>query len=506
LARIPVDPRAKELIDALTKEQRKLNNLIKENQFAGVDLSTEIAQQEKKVEAAQKKVNEFTEGLTGLSDVKEKAKTKQQELKERESRALEERASGQITQDVSFPTGRDGQKVSGQLTAETQRVKKTQLDQAEQETVKETTSAFERSLTPSQTRREMSGAGVSIAGAGIEEIQPVGPGKFVVERKFDQDPDGYFILPGRGSLVSRLISVNDFTNNLYGLDSAVVSEYQKALGLSQSGVMNRELEDKIVSLVEDISYVNYRNALGGRPQIQWEEALINPEKFNLKKGEKGPGSPKGPSPEQIQARAQSIQLLSTELGIDIDKKDLQKLARDWATGLYDANTIKAQIARVGTIDFNKGAAAETLNTLKQYASDFGIEFDETWFNKATTRVLKYRDDIETYNQQIKDLAKSQYPTLAAQIDSGFTVRQLASPYIQNMSRILEIDSGTIGLNDKTIKQALTGLNPEGQPMTTPLWQFEQQLRQDPRWNYTNNAQEDLMGTARQILKNFGLVS
>jgi hypothetical protein len=75
-----------------------------------------------------------------------------------------------------------------------------------------------------------------------------------------------------------------------------------------------------------------------------------------------------------------------------------------------------------------------------------------------------------------------------------------------MSRILEIDPGTIGLNDRTIKQALTGLNPEGKPMTTPLWQFEQELRQDPRWNYTNNAQEDLMGTARQILKNFGLVS
>jgi hypothetical protein len=504
LARIPVDPRAKELIDALTKEQRKLNNLIKENQFAGVDLSAEIAQQERKVEAAQKKVNEFTEGLTSLSDVKEKAKTKQKELKERESRALEERASGQITQDVSFPTGRDGEMVSGQLTAETQRVRKTQLDQKRQDSVEATTSAFERSLTPSQTRREISGAGVSIAGAGINEIQPIGPGKFVVERKFDQDPDGYFILPSRGSLVSRIVSVNDFTNNLYGLDSAVVSEYQKALGLSQSGVMNRQLEESILSLVEDVSYLNYRNALGGRPQVQWEEALIDPKKFNLK-GLKD-GAPKGPSPEQIRARVESIELLSTELGIDLEGKDIQRLARDWATGLYDSNTIRAQIARVGTIDFNKGAAAETLNTLKQYASDLGIQFDETWFNKATTRILKYKDDSETYNQQIRDLAKSQYPTLAEQIDAGFTVRQLASPYVQNMSRILEIDPGTISLNDRTIKQALTGLSPEGKPMTTPLWQFEQELRQDPRWNYTNNAQEDLMGTARQILKNFGLVS
>jgi len=503
LARIPVDPRAKELIDALTKEQRKLNNLIKENQFAGVDLTKEIAEQEKKVEAAQKKVNEFTEGLTGLDDVKEKAKTKQQELRERELRALEERASGQVSQDVAFPVGRGGEMVSGQLTAETQRVRKTQLDARRQDVTQEATSAFDRPLTSAPS--VISDDKVFISGVELNAIQPMGPGKFVVQQKFDQDPDGYLILSPSGGRVSRLVSVNDFTNNLYQLDSSVISEYQKALGLSQSGVMNRELENRILTLVEDVSYLNYRNALVNRSQIQWEEALINPEKFNLK-GLRGDGAPAGPSPEQIRARAQSIELLSTELGIDLESKDLQRLARDWASGLYDANTIRAQIARVGTIDFNKGAAAETLNTLKQYASDLGIEFDETWFNKAATRILKYKDDSETYNQQIRDFAKSQYPTLAEQIDAGFTVRQLASPYVQNMSRILEIDPGTISLNDRTIKQALTGLSPEGKPMTTPLWKFEQELRQDPRWNYTNNAQEDLMGTARQILKNFGLVS
>jgi hypothetical protein len=39
-----------------------------------------------------------------------------------------------------------------------------------------------------------------------------------------------------------------------------------------------------------------------------------------------------------------------------------------------------------------------------------------------------------------------------------------------------------------------------------LWEFQQQLRQDPRWNYTRNAQDSLMGTARKVLQDFGLVS
>jgi len=53
---------------------------------------------------------------------------------------------------------------------------------------------------------------------------------------------------------------------------------------------------------------------------------------------------------------------------------------------------------------------------------------------------------------------------------------------------------------------MTGLNTEGKPATKPLWQFEQELRKDPRWNYTNNAQQSLMNTARQVLQDFGLVS
>jgi len=506
---LAIDPRERELQQEIAKAKsdlRRLKNRQKNIANSGVT-SQDIERQSKLVKDAEQQLTDFREQRVARLGGKTAAEKAQTKLTKREEELAELERRAQAGEPAPRPGVIRGGVPEREVSVQDIQRAQSRVTQAQPEVAVEpqaTTSAFERSLTPSQTRREMSGAGVSIAGAGINEIQPIGPGKFVVERKFDQDPDGYFILPSRGSLVSRIVSVNDFTNNLYGLDSAVVSEYQKALGLSQSGVMNRQLEESILSLVEDVSYLNYRNALGGRPQVQWEEALIDPKKFNLK-GLKD-GAPKGPSPEQIRARAESIELLSTELGIDLEGKDIQRLARDWATGLYDSNTIRAQIARVGTIDFNKGAAAETLNTLKQYASDLGIQFDETWFNKATTRILKYKDDSETYNQQIRDLAKSQYPTLAEQIDAGFTVRQLASPYVQNMSRILEIDPGTISLNDRTIKQALTGLSPEGKPMTTPLWQFEQELRQDPRWNYTNNAQEDLMGTARQILKNFGLVS
>jgi hypothetical protein len=268
--------------------------------------------------------------------------------------------------------------------------------------------------------------------------------------------------------------------------------------------MNPVLEEKITNLVDSVSYLNYRNAIAGNSkQIKWEEALLDPAKFNLGKAL---GTGGGPSPEQVKVKTESIKVISTELGIDLDNSNLQKLARDWASGLYDATTIKSQIARLGNIDFTKGLAGETVSILKQYASDFGVQYDDSWFTRAATNILKAKESEDTYNNQIREIAKSRYPTLSSQIDAGFTVRQLASPYLQSMSRVLEIDAGTIGLEDPTITRSLTGLNQEGKPGTTPLWQFEQELRKDPRWNFTKNAQDSLMNTTRKVLQDFGLVS
>jgi len=505
---LAIDPRERELQQEVVKaktELRRLKNRQKNIANSGVT-DADITRQDKLVKDVEKELSDFREeriarlgGKTAAEKAEAKLTKRQEELAELERRSQ-----------AGEPSPRPGVIRGGvperEVSVQDIQRAQTRVTQAQSKITEEEApvSAYQGPLDSSQLRKEVSGSGISIIGVNPNEIDkliPTGLGTFA----FEGYDDNLFIIPSPGSRLSSLVSSTRFARELYNLPASEVARYQKTLGVAETGQMTRALEEEIFGVVGEVSYLNYQGAFTGKPAIDWEQALINPERFGLGQA-RGTGAPAGPSAEQIRARAQSIELLSTELGIDLEDKDLQRLARDWASGLYDANTIRAQIARVGTIDFNKGAAAETLNTLKQYASDLGIEFDETWFNKAATRILKYKDDSETYNQQIRDFAKSQYPTLAEQIDAGFTVRQLASPYIQNMSRILEIDPGTIGLNDRTIKQALTGLNPEGKPMTTPLWQFEQQLRQDPRWNYTNNAQEDLMGTARDILRNFGLVS
>jgi hypothetical protein len=38
-----------------------------------------------------------------------------------------------------------------------------------------------------------------------------------------------------------------------------------------------------------------------------------------------------------------------------------------------------------------------------------------------------------------------------------------------------------------------------------IWQFENDLRKDPLWKKTQNAQDSAMQVAHQVLQNFGMV-
>lgn len=217
------------------------------------------------------------------------------------------------------------------------------------------------------------------------------------------------------------------------------------------------------------------------------------------------GTGTGPSAKELNNKKEAIKLIATELGVELTDGQINSLGYDYANGNIDATTVKSRIASTGNINFATGEAAKTIDSLKATAASYGVSYDPSWYNQSAKDILIGKVDNDTITQQLKELAKSRYPSLAKQIDSGYTVKQIASPYLQSMANILEINPNDITMEDPTIKQAFTSLNADGQPSTKALWQFEQDLKQDPRWRFTKNAQTDLMGTARKVLQDFGLV-
>jgi hypothetical protein len=179
------------------------------------------------------------------------------------------------------------------------------------------------------------------------------------------------------------------------------------------------------------------------------------------------------------------------------------------TGVLE-DTIKAQLAS-GKVAIDKsgipeGPMGKTFVTLKQMAYENGIQLSDSAALDYANKVGANQMDINTALDNIRTSAASAFPQFTDQIKAGTNLKTLADPYIQSMSNILEIPSSSIDLFDPTVRGALSYTGADGKPATKSLYDFEQTLRNDPRWNYTSNARKSLDSVGLQVLRNFGLAN
>lgn len=66
-----------------------------------------------------------------------------------------------------------------------------------------------------------------------------------------------------------------------------------------------------------------------------------------------------------------------------------------------------------------------------------------------------------------------------------------------MARVLEVPDAAIKLNDPTLRSAI------GPDKEMSIYDFEKSLRKDSRWQYTNNAREEVSNAALKVLRDFG---
>jgi hypothetical protein len=155
-----------------------------------------------------------------------------------------------------------------------------------------------------------------------------------------------------------------------------------------------------------------------------------------------------------------------------------------------------------------GDAAKFQQQLTQLAADNGLRHTQDYYTKAAQAVVGGTSTWDDYAQSIRQEAALKYPSFADRlVKDGQSVKDLASSYTKAMDGLLEQADGTTTIFTPEINKALTSLDPKTQqPTQKPLWQFENEVRQDPRWLKTNNARESMNGVASKVLKDFGFAS
>jgi hypothetical protein len=192
----------------------------------------------------------------------------------------------------------------------------------------------------------------------------------------------------------------------------------------------------------------------------------------------------------LAAARQAVINQAAKVGATLDEATLnyassQLYRQGWQPEQLDAalsGYVKIKQGQVG------GETGTSIDQLRALADANGVSYNDNYYQTAAQSIVKGTKTLQDYVNDVRVQAASAYPVYADQIKAGQNVKDIASPYIQRMGALLEINDQDINLNDSTIREAISGINPEtGKAQAKSLWQFENDLRKDPRWAKTANA-------------------
>jgi hypothetical protein len=152
-----------------------------------------------------------------------------------------------------------------------------------------------------------------------------------------------------------------------------------------------------------------------------------------------------------------------------------------------------------------GQAGADADQLKQSAWRNGIKVSSATAQSWVQSIAAGKTSVNYYQDLLRKQAKTLAPGFSNELDSGMDLFDIASPYMQSKAQILQLDPASIDLFDNDVRGALSAKDAKGQPTSKSLWEFEQSMRNDPRYLKTDAARDQAYSTAHKVLSDFGLM-
>jgi hypothetical protein len=202
-------------------------------------------------------------------------------------------------------------------------------------------------------------------------------------------------------------------------------------------------------------------------------------------------------------------------GIASDPAALRKAAENMYitnVGIDDAMTtdfIAAAIRPIGSMIAGQGTSGYSGQALKDYqaiqsiaqANGFRVK-DIVPGGQSEQQVLQGiatgAIDPNRLAQDARKLAAQGQPQYVRDLlGQGYNLDQVFAPYRQTMANVLEINPDEIDLNDQTLRSAISDKGDMN------IYDFKKTLKRDNRWQYTENAKQEVSDMTLKILRDFG---
>jgi hypothetical protein len=285
---------------------------------------------------------------------------------------------------------------------------------------------------------------------------------------------------GRGQYVAGLLKSGYNLNGIYGNYINLMAQY---FGVDPETISEN---DPLLKNVFDDK--------GGKTFSQFEALLRSDPRY---KGTKAEGQQKDFS--------QAVADRALALGVTLAQKDVDEIVNNALSMGISASSslvdglIRAKLTYSPTVALG-GAAGGALAQLKKTAAANGLDFDAQFGNQAQTWLSKILqgESPDTFENVIRETAARGLPdNVKSLLKLGVNLDAVYAPYKNIMASVLEVNPETINLNDKTLRSAI------GPEKEMTLYDWERSLRKDSRWQYTNNARQEVSGIGLNVLQQLG---
>lgn len=373
----------------------------------------------------------------------------------------------------------------------------TQTSAAGAQTDKQQTPAKPKTKVEATTRNPVTGEVIK-----VKDIKPAKPG--AVTDKVEVGPNA---LPP----VDKTAGVRDIAEK-YGLSESLFKNIDSLRTIFEEYVnpKSKMTDDEFVRRIRNdvwykqnskaikdrfVQYYNFRDLQeSGRAQgtTQYEQDIEGIVR-QLENRAVKIGSAAASDPVALRKAAENIYLTNKE---------------DDTTFIDDflASSIRSVAGTIGgkTTEGYTGEALQNYNELVKAARNNGFQLADIipgggTVDQVLQGIATGKIDVNRVIADARKMAAQGQPEYVRDLlAQGYNLDQVFKPYRTAMANVLEIgDPDQIDLNDPLLRSAITDKGDMN------LYDFKKQLKADERWQYTENAKQEVSDVALQVLRDFG---
>lgn len=255
------------------------------------------------------------------------------------------------------------------------------------------------------------------------------------------------------------------------------------------------------------SYIEMEKARQSMAPEIWDARMANTAEDIMRKF-----SAAGATIDEATARKYAEQMAYGSSG-DVRDGDWQEFDQDWLDQTLADAIDFTKTKTVNGVEFFDltGKAEETATSLYEAAYQYGMDTSmsnesfTSWFRNAMDGIMSGKQAIEDVDDELINSAMSMFPGMQQNLLRGQTLRQAADPYLTAIGGVLEMDPGSIDLNDGLVQKILNNVGSDGQFKPMSLYDAKLAARRDDRWQYTGTAKKEYTDMASMILRDFGFL-